>query len=109
MYLRIVKGEVHVHNATRDVSLASGSSLSRRDAARGHGRSGGIYAIGNVSVRKAVDSNAEQSGDPRRSEGQAGHRRVVGGARNNSPSGRSTPPATPPRALRTVSISQRNW
>src|SRR5438270_416543 len=35
MCLRIARGEVHVHNATRDVSLASGSSRSRRDAARG--------------------------------------------------------------------------
>src|ERR1700676_1057171 len=108
MCLRIAKGEVHVHNATRDVSFASVSSLSRRDAARGRGRSGGIHAIGNVSVRKAADSNAEQRADPRRSEGQAGHRRVVGGARNNAASGRSTPPATPPRAFRNVADSKRN-
>ena len=63
-------GGLNVHHATRYVPLASGSSLSRRYAARGRSRTGGIHAVGNVSVRKAADSNAEERADSRRSEGK---------------------------------------
>src|SRR6266446_374830 len=108
MHLRIAKGEVNVTHATRSVPPASGISGSRGFAARERSRARRNAAIGDVSVRKTADSNAQQCADPRRSEGQARYRRVAGGARNDAASGRRAPPGTPPCALRNVADSRRN-